>query len=111
LSSYGNSVRGKSAVASVEPGEKLAGEFPESELTEGRDIYAVGVGDRDWSDFALLFARPALPEASELSSLELVFAWIEKLAIEENEVNASDRSLSESDTTAQSRVGEAVVSL
>jgi hypothetical protein len=45
LASDCDSVGGQTTVASIEPGEKLAGKFAESKLTQCRDIYAVGIGD------------------------------------------------------------------
>jgi hypothetical protein len=45
LSSHSDSIGGQTTVAAIEPSEKLAGEFAEGELTECRDIYAVGVSD------------------------------------------------------------------
>jgi hypothetical protein len=80
-------------------------------LTECRDIYAVGVSDRDWSDVALLFAGPALSESSEQASLELIIVRVHDIAIEDDEVNRPNRSLSETDSTAEARISETEVSL
>jgi hypothetical protein len=46
-----------------------------------------------------------------LTALELILRRIEDLAIDDDEFDGSDRSLSEPDPTAETRVSESVVTL
>jgi hypothetical protein len=58
-----------------------------------------------------LIARPALAETSQLTALELIAIRVHDIAIEQDKVNGSDRSLGKTEATAEARVCKTVITL
>jgi hypothetical protein len=98
LTSDRDGVRWETTVASCESSEDFTRQLTHRELTESRNLDAVGVCHRERSDLTLLLTGPALADTGEPSALKLVLLGRDDLSVDEDELHRQDRTRVEMNT-------------